>query len=255
MLFFLHGFTFIVGSFITVLENIMLSYKDLQSEGKSVIVLPCSLNDLASANEGRWSDYYLQVDFCTTDSSFLTAYALLKSKNKTIQRVYGPHLMLHILSDKNNQTASHYFISPNAKTSQMMKMFICEKYPLIDAKFTFLSNNFTKKNEKEFVSLVKEVVLAKSKFVWLGIGSPGQIKLAAYLKNNTKGVVIFCVGAAFEFLTGQKKQAPFFLQSIGLEWLFRLLSEPKRLWRRYLVTIPKFLFLVTWRKLFFWRSN
>jgi N-acetylglucosaminyldiphosphoundecaprenol N-acetyl-beta-D-mannosaminyltransferase len=80
--------------------------------------------------------------------------------------------------------------------------------------------------------------------VWVGIGTPKQdywIRDFAPRLSNPK--VLIAVGAAFDFLAGEKKRAPLWMQLHGLEWLHRLLSEPRRLWRRYLLGIPQFLFL------------
>ena len=81
--------------------------------------------------------------------------------------------------------------------------------------------------------------------VWIGMGGAKQIFLADALKKRTKGKVFVTVGAAFDFLTGNKRQAPILIQKIGLEWLFRLISEPKRLTPRYLKII-KFMLTKTY---------
>ncbi|HDD25428.1 MAG TPA: glycosyltransferase, partial [Chloroflexi bacterium] len=80
--------------------------------------------------------------------------------------------------------------------------------------------------------------------VWVGLGSPKQERwMAAHVSRLTAPVLIG-VGAAFDFHAGRKKQAPRWMQRSGLEWLFRLLTEPRRLWRRYLVNNPIFVTLV-----------
>jgi N-acetylglucosaminyldiphosphoundecaprenol N-acetyl-beta-D-mannosaminyltransferase len=65
------------------------------------------------------------------------------------------------------------------------------------------------------------------------MGTPKQDYLAEELSRLT-GITTVCVGAAFDFISGTKKEAPLFVQKIGMEWLFRLLTEPKRLWKRYI---------------------
>lgn len=77
-------------------------------------------------------------------------------------------------------------------------------------------------------------------FIWVGLGAPKQDLVAERLRELEAAPVILCVGAAFDFLAGVKKRAPHWMQQSGLEWLFRLGAEPRRLWRRYLLGNPQF---------------
>lgn len=76
--------------------------------------------------------------------------------------------------------------------------------------------------------------------VWIGLGTPKQDLVAERLRALHAAPVILCVGAAFDFVAGEKRRAPRWMQQTGLEWLFRLGSEPRRLWRRYLIGNPRF---------------
>jgi N-acetylglucosaminyldiphosphoundecaprenol N-acetyl-beta-D-mannosaminyltransferase len=79
---------------------------------------------------------------------------------------------------------------------------------------------------------------SKAELVWVGLGTPKQDFVAEELRELGSAPVILCVGAAFDFLSGAKRRAPRWMRAIGLEWLHRLVSEPRRLWRRYLVESP-----------------
>jgi N-acetylglucosaminyldiphosphoundecaprenol N-acetyl-beta-D-mannosaminyltransferase len=83
--------------------------------------------------------------------------------------------------------------------------------------------------------------------VWCGLGTPKQDYWVAEFRPRLKASAILAVGAAFNFHAGQVRQAPRWMMKSGLEWLFRLSAEPKRLWRRYLVGNPRFI-LLTWRQ-------
>ena len=76
--------------------------------------------------------------------------------------------------------------------------------------------------------------------VWVGLGAPKQDYVAAVLRELGAAPVLLCVGAAFDFVSGAKRRAPRWTQRVGLEWLHRLMSEPRRLWRRYLIGNPRF---------------
>lgn len=90
--------------------------------------------------------------------------------------------------------------------------------------------------------------------VWVGLGAPKQEFWMDIVSKIAPGVTFMGVGAAFDFLSGTKKRAPLWVQKFGLEWLFRLLQEPGRLWRRYFIFNSRFLFLII-REQFQIRTN
>jgi N-acetylglucosaminyldiphosphoundecaprenol N-acetyl-beta-D-mannosaminyltransferase len=80
--------------------------------------------------------------------------------------------------------------------------------------------------------------------VWVGLGMPKQELWMHRIRPELPGVALLGVGAAFDFLAGTKKQAPTWMQKAGMEWLFRLIQEPRRLWRRYVWNNPAYAFLL-----------
>ncbi len=90
-------------------------------------------------------------------------------------------------------------------------------------------------------NVIQQISNSNSKLVILGLGVPLQEKLAVEISSKISGLQIICVGNFLEFYFGIKPRAPNFLRNSGLEWLFRLLIEPKRLWKRYLIGIPIFI--------------
>lgn len=101
------------------------------------------------------------------------------------------------------------------------------------------------KNNPDAMRVAAEFVEScQARFTFLAVGSPQQEMLAALITKRGKATGIgLCVGAAVAFLTGQSRRAPLVMRQVGLEWLHRLLSDPKRLWRRYLVEGPR-IFLI-----------
>jgi N-acetylglucosaminyldiphosphoundecaprenol N-acetyl-beta-D-mannosaminyltransferase len=89
---------------------------------------------------------------------------------------------------------------------------------------------------------VKEIDRSGVQILFVGLGAPRQERWMAEHKGRVN-VVMLGVGAAFDFLAGSKRQAPRLVQTLGLEWLFRLVNEPRRLWRRYLYRNPRFVAL------------
>ena len=88
--------------------------------------------------------------------------------------------------------------------------------------------------------MVARLNASGAQVVWVGLGSPKQDLWMAEHRARLEAPVLIGVGAAFDFFAGSQKQAPRCMQRSGLEWLFRLLAEPRRLWRRYLIGNPKF---------------
>jgi N-acetylglucosaminyldiphosphoundecaprenol N-acetyl-beta-D-mannosaminyltransferase len=90
---------------------------------------------------------------------------------------------------------------------------------------------------------VDAINAARPDIVWVGLSTPKQERWMADHLGRIEAPVLIGVGAAFDFLAGTKRQAPRWIQRNGLEWLFRLCSEPRRLWRRYAYIVPGFLLL------------
>jgi len=79
--------------------------------------------------------------------------------------------------------------------------------------------------------------------VWIGLGTPKQVELALTLTNYCKVDYFITVGAVFDFFTGNLPYAPLWIRNMGLEWLYRLIKEPRRLFSRYIVIVPSFIWL------------
>ena len=231
---------FIIGNFDQVIVAIQNKFKT-----RGITVLPCSLNDLATKKfNPNYEIYYQNVDVCTTDSMILTKWLSYKLGLK-IERVYGPDLLLALFKKTNLEPGKTFFLGANKQMLEQLKNKIAIKN---NNQFNFITLSKTA-TEKEEELVLTTIIKAKPNFLWLGIGSPKQIELAYKLRKQLPKTHIFCVGAALDFISGNKKQAPIWMQKNGLEWLFRLISEPQRLWNRYLISIPKYIFLKLIEKL------
>ncbi len=121
----------------------------------------------------------------------------------------------------------------------LVKANLLEKFPDIRIIYDF-SPPFRPLNEKEDADVVEQINAAKVDIFFVGIGCPKQEYWMADHKNKLNCVMLG-VGAAFDFIAGSKKHAPIWMQKMGLEWLFRLATEPRRLWKRYLKQNPRFI--------------
>ena len=122
---------------------------------------------------------------------------------------------------------------------ERVKSKLTESYPDILIEYAF-SPPFRPLTEEEDIEVVTAINSADVNILFVGIGCPKQERWMAEHKDKLNCVMLG-VGAAYDFIAGEKKHAPRWVQEIGMEWLFRLMSEPKRLWRRYLSTNPRFI--------------
>jgi N-acetylglucosaminyldiphosphoundecaprenol N-acetyl-beta-D-mannosaminyltransferase len=161
-------------------------------------------------------------------------------KHPSIRRVYGPDLMLNICEHSIAQGYSHFFYGGVTGVAEQLKRQLEARFPGLKVVGIY-TPPFRQLNDLERRELQERIRSAQPDFLWIGLSTPKQEFFMAEYISMLPDVKIFVgVGAAFDLLTGRVRQAPRWMQRIGLEWLFRLFQEPKRLWRRYLINNPLF---------------
>lgn len=160
--------------------------------------------------------------------------------HKEAEQVRGQDIMnaLCELSSQKGLKLGFYGGSTNELLDRV-KAKLTDTYPGIVIEYSF-SPPFRPLTETEDAEVVRDMNKAEIDILFVGIGCPKQERWMAEHKDKLNCVMLG-VGAAYDFIAGEKKHAPRWVQNIGMEWLFRLLSEPKRLWRRYLSTNPRFI--------------
>ena len=159
----------------------------------------------------------------------------------SIQRVYGPDLMLNICEHSRAHRFTHFFYGGNAGVADELARKLQERFPGLAVVGTY-SPPFRPLRPDELAVLREQVGAARPDFFWVGLSTPKQERfMAEHLPLLPEARIFIGVGAAFDLLTGRIRQAPLWMQRSGLEWLFRLAQEPRRLARRYLVNNPLFL--------------
>ncbi|PIY70747.1 hypothetical protein COY88_03945 [Candidatus Roizmanbacteria bacterium CG_4_10_14_0_8_um_filter_35_28] len=163
-------------------------------------------------------------------------------RNSFKERIYGPDLLLKLCSRCEKEKIKTIFCG---NRTDLVNNKIKIKYPKLKT-IVLPDLNYKKVNNTDVNLLSTTLSKYKKSIIFIGIGSPAQHLLLTKLKQIEKPII--AVGAAFDFISGAKKQAPAFFQRAGLEWLFRLINEPRRLWKRYLIYAPLFIFLVFLQK-------
>jgi len=162
---------------------------------------------------------------------------------KNVSRCYGPDLMLALMERSLKKDYRHFFYGGKPGIVQLLRTKMKEKYPGLKIAGVF-TPPFRPLNPKEEENLIEKVERVKPHIFWVGLSTPKQELFMFHYLNELNVSLMIGVGAAFDFHAGQVKQAPKWIQRSGFEWLFRLLMDPKRLWKRYLRNNPEFLYLL-----------
>jgi len=179
------------------------------------------------------------ADLVTPDGVPLV-WALRELGLRETRRVYGPTLMRLVCrrAEECGLPVGLYGGSP--ELLERLRERLIARHPLLHVAFA-ASPPFRPETELEDASTIQAIEASGARILFVGLGCPKQERwMAAH--REALPCVMLGVGAAFDFLAGSKRQAPGWMQRAGLEWLFRLASEPRRLWRRYLIQNPRFLF-------------
>jgi len=158
-----------------------------------------------------------------------------------MDRVYGPELMLNIMQFSQMSGHGHYFFGGAEGVAQELEQKLVRRYDGLKVVGTY-TPPFRPLTEDEELALHDQLQACRPHFVWVGLSTPKQERfmhnfLAKYpdlAKDWPHGIVMLGVGAAFDFHSGRVKQAPYWVQRSGFEWLYRTMMDPKRLLPRYL---------------------
>jgi N-acetylglucosaminyldiphosphoundecaprenol N-acetyl-beta-D-mannosaminyltransferase len=156
-------------------------------------------------------------------------------------RVYGPDLMVAAAKRGESLGWRHFFLGGAPGVAERVIVRLQKYSPNLQVAGV-LAPPFGAQNAEDLAAMVKQINASKADILWVALGSPRQEVWMAENRDKLKATVLIGVGAAFDFLSGAKPQAPVWMQRAGLEWLYRLLSEPRRLCRRY-AAYPLFVLL------------
>lgn len=165
---------------------------------------------------------------------------------KEAKRVTGPDLMQEIFKISEEKGYKHYFYGSTEDTLSQLNIKLKEKYPRLNITGMYsppFKSNVSLENEEK----IKEINNSKPDFIWVGLGAPKQEIWMSIHENKINGLMIG-VGAGFDYFADKIKRAPMWMQKCSLEWVYRLMQEPKRLLKRYVSTNSKFIYLTTVNK-------
>lgn len=166
----------------------------------------------------------------------------LLHKTRLRDRVYGPNLMLETCKAAADKGISVFLFGGNQQLLNDLSEKLTEKFPSLQIA-GMRASKFRRVSGAEKTEIIDEINASGAAITFVGLGCPRQ-EVWAYEFKDSLRMPVLAVGAAFNFHAGQLAQAPPTMQRLGLEWLYRLLKEPTRLWRRYLLLNPYYLSLL-----------
>lgn len=176
----------------------------------------------------------------TTPDGMPMVWAGRRAGADWMDRVYGPDLMLNVLSRAAERGWSSYLYGGKDGVPELLAKKLTERLPGVKIAGMY-SPPFRQLSEDEDAEIVDRINDSGAQLVWVGLSTPKQERWMAAHRDRLQAPALFGVGAAFDFHAGLVPQAPPWMQRNGLEWFYRLTKEPKRLWRRYLVNNPAYL--------------
>jgi N-acetylglucosaminyldiphosphoundecaprenol N-acetyl-beta-D-mannosaminyltransferase len=171
---------------------------------------------------------------------------LHRGKHTPMTQVRGSDLFLETFAAGNHHQVRHYLLGSTPQVLEALTNNLRHLFPGVQIVGTE-SPPYRELTDVEREEQIARVLESKAQLVWVGLGTPKQDVEVARLASQLPAVFV-AVGAAFDFVAGSKAAAPFWMQRLGLEWMYRLMTEPRRLWRRYLFGNLRFLKAVTSRR-------
>ena len=179
--------------------------------------------------------------FLTVPDGMPTVWVGRLTGHRDMRRVYGPDLMLDLCEATVEEGFTHFLYGGQEGVAEELKEELEKRFPGIRVVGTYCPpfRPLNTEEEGELAAMVREV---NPDFFWVGISTPKQERfMSAYLEALDTRIMLG-VGAAFDMHLGRINDAPDWMKASGLQWLHRLCQEPRRLWKRYLINNPRFLF-------------
>lgn len=183
----------------------------------------------------------LNGSLLTTPDGMPTVWIGRAQGHGWMRRVYGPDLMLALCERTAKTGHTHFLYGGAPGVAEELRRRLVARFPGLRVVGTY-TPPFRPLEADEEAALAEQVAAASPDFFWVGLSTPKQERFMARYCGRLETRVMLGVGAAFDMHSGRVRQAPRWMQRSGLEWFYRLCQEPRRLYKRYLVNNPKFVY-------------
>jgi N-acetylglucosaminyldiphosphoundecaprenol N-acetyl-beta-D-mannosaminyltransferase len=230
-------------SAITMDDAVATIERWIRDERREYVCITGVHGVMESRRDPSLREIHNQAGMVTPDGVPLVYFLRLTGRKRT-QRVYGPDLMREMTAVSAQHGYRQFYYGGNVGVGEKLKDILVKSAPGLQVAGTYCPP-FREMTPEEDRAAVDMINAARPHIVWVGLSTPKQERWMAAHLGRIEAPVMIGVGAAFDFLAGTKQQAPKWMQRHALEWLFRLCSEPRRLWRRYAYIVPGFIVLAS----------
>jgi N-acetylglucosaminyldiphosphoundecaprenol N-acetyl-beta-D-mannosaminyltransferase len=199
-------------------------------------------NGLVYANRKTAFKEILNQFYCNLPDGMPIVWIAKLKGFKKVERTTGFDTFTNVIKQTANTPIKHFFCGGKENIALKLKEATLAKFGNANIVGTY-SPPFREMSSEEIAEIGQIINASGANIVWIGLGSPKQETFAANLAKHVNVNYIITIGAVFDFFTGNIKRAPSWLQNLGLEWLFRVIKEPRRLFRRYAIVVPIFIWL------------
>lgn len=158
---------------------------------------------------------------------------------RDMDRVYGPDLLLEVCQASESAGWRHFFYGGGPGTAEALAAVLQAKFPKLQIVGTH-TPPFRPLTTVEFQAFQAQIAAARPDIIWVGLSTPKQENFMSSTIDSLDVPVMIGIGAAFDLISGKVRQCPRWIQRTGFEWLYRLIQEPRRLWKRYFKNNPLF---------------
>jgi N-acetylglucosaminyldiphosphoundecaprenol N-acetyl-beta-D-mannosaminyltransferase len=229
-----------VGVSVLNLQTALATIADALGQKRKGYICVTGVHGVMEAqNDENFRDILNHAFLCTPDGMPMVWMGKIHGHSE-MQRVYGPDLMLEVCAWGEKNQCRHFFFGGADGVADQLAEKLKAQFPKMQIVGTF-TPPFRPLNPAEEDELRERIRVAQPDILWVGLSTPKQEKFMAEFSPMLDATLTIGVGAAFDFHSGRTKQAPRWMQRSGLEWFYRLCTEPRRLARRYLRNNPLFL--------------
>jgi N-acetylglucosaminyldiphosphoundecaprenol N-acetyl-beta-D-mannosaminyltransferase len=224
---------------VTNLDHTVATFGRWIADDERQLVCVTDMNAVLHARaDERLTDVYNTAGLTVPDGMPLV-WAGKKAGFERMDRVAGPDLLERVMAEAAERGWTQYFYGGAEGVAGELRDTFEERHPALKVVGSECPP-YRPLTEAEDAAVVARMNEARPDIIWVGLGAPKQERWMADHRDRLNASILIGVGAAFDFHTGRLDRAPLWMQKSGLEWSYRLYKEPKRLWRRYLLGIPRF---------------
>ncbi len=231
-----------VGVSVLTMESVLQKIEAFLERGDHGYICVTGAQGIIEAQDDQSYRNILNSAFLTTPDGMPTVWLGKYHGYRDIGRVYGPRLMLGLCHNSVAKGYRHFLYGGRPGIAEKLKAELIHRYPGLQIAGTY-TPPFRPLTPEEEADLFSQVQASGANVLWCGLGTPKQERFMAGYLDRLPVQLMIGVGAAFDILSGTTREAPEWVLRTGLTSIFRVCQEPRRLWKRYLLNNPRFMWL------------